>query len=395
MSRAPLHGVRVLDLSRMLPVGVLSQLLADLGATVIKVDRPGVGEESRAFGAPVAGTSATHAFLDRGKKSVAIDLKDPAGIAVVQALVADADVVLESFRPGVAERLGVGYEELSALNPRLVYCSVNGYGIGGPRDQEPGHDLNYLSYAGAMSFGGTKTHGPSLGGIQVADLLGGLSGGIGLLAALVAARADGRGRKVEVALADAALWGLGLHLSSWLAGGAAAGPESTAVTGAGPSYRIYRCADGRYLSIAAVERRFWVNFVQAVGRPDLEDRQHDPLAIGEVADLIASCDLTHWVEVLDERETCATPVMEFAEVAADEQFAAREMFVAVPGQDEVLQVGNPIKLTPPLEAPTPASAAVGGDTQEILAGLDLPPDIVRTALGWATPEATDRGAESR
>ncbi|WP_114423122.1 CaiB/BaiF CoA transferase family protein [Nocardioides houyundeii] len=390
----PLKGVRVLDLSRMLPVGVLSQLLADLGADVVKVERPGVGEEGRGFGAPVAGTSATHAFLDRGKKSVALDLKHPHGLAVVHSLVAQADVVLESFRPGVAERLGVGYDDLRALNPNLVYCSVNGYGTGGPRDQEPGHDMNYLSYAGAMHFGGTKAHGPQPGGIQVADLLGGLTGGIGLLAALLAVRSGAPGTRVEVALADAALWALGLHVSSWMAGGDAAGPESTAVTGAGPAYRVYRCADGRYLSVAAIEPQFWAQFVTAVERPDLIARQHDPSAIEEVAALVATQELAHWTKLLDGLETCVSPVQDFSEVAADEQFQARGMFVPVPGQDEVLQVGNPIKLSDPLPTPSPASALVGGDTEAVLAGLDLPPEVRRSALAWATT-TNDRGEESR
>lgn len=387
----PLHGVRVLDLSRMLPVGVLSQLLADLGAEVIKVERPGSGEEGRAFGARVAGTSAAHAFLDRGKKSVALDLKDPHGVAVVHALARTADVVLASFRPGVAERLGVGPEQLSSLNPALVHCAVNGYGTGGPRDREAGHDMNYLSYAGAMHFGGTVEHGPHPGGIQVADLLGGLTGGIGLLAALLSARATGEGSRVEVGLADAALWGMGVHVSSWLAGGESSGPESTAVTGAGPSYRVYRCADGRYLSVAAVEPWFWAELVHALDRPDLVERQHDRTAIAELADLLATQELGHWLKVLHGLETCATPVQEFPEVLADEQFRARGMFVPVPGAEDVLQVAQPIRSSLPLPRPTPATPQVGGDTDAVLAGLDLPPEVVSSARAWAAPHTDDRG----
>lgn len=387
----PLDGVRVLDLSRMLPVGVLSQMLADLGASVVKVERPATGEEGRAFGARVAGTSSTHAFLDRGKKSVALDLKDPHGGTIVHALARESDVVLESFRPGVAERLGVGHEQLRALNPSLVYCSVNGYGTGGPREQDAGHDMNYLSYAGAMHFGGTKAHGPHPGGIQVADLLGGLTGGIGLLAALVAARTTGKGDRVEVALADAALWGMGVHVSSWLAGGDAAGPESTAVTGAVPSYRAYRCADGRYLSVAAVEPQFWAELVGALHRPDLIARQHDSTAIEELASLFATRELAHWVKELDELQTCASPVLEFPEVRDDEQFAARVMFVPVPGADDVLQVANPIRTGRPLSTPTPATARVGGDTEAVLAGLDLPDEVVGSARAWAAMHTDDRG----
>jgi alpha-methylacyl-CoA racemase len=379
----PLTGVRVLDLSRMLPGAALSQLLAHLGADVVKVERPVTGEESRAFGPPVAGTSAAHAFLDRGKRSVALDLKDPRGIAVVRALAAGSDVVLESFRPGVAERLGVGYDDLRAVNPSLVYCSVNGYGRGGPRDQEAGHDLNYLAYAGAAHFGGSREHGPALAGIQIADIVGGLVGGIGLLAALYRVGAGGPGGRVEVALADAALWAAGLHISCWLAGGAADGPESTSVTGAGPSYRSYRCADGRYLAVAAVEPQFWEELVRALGRPDLVPRQHDPAAIPELGELLGSRELDHWLQVLDGLDTCASPVQDFPEVEKDPQFRARDMFVPVAGEPGVMQVGTPIKMPGRATSVGAAAATVGADVESVLDGLDLTPDVRDAARGWA------------
>ncbi len=383
----PLRGVHVLDLTRMLPGAAMCQLLADLGAEVVKVERPVSGEESRTFGARVAGTSAAHAFLDRGKRSLALDLKDPHGVAVVHALAARSDVVLESFRPGVADRLGIGYDDLRSVNPQLVYCSVNGYGTGGPRQHEAGHDLNYLSYAGAVHFGGSREHGPQLAGIQAADIIGGLTAGIGLLAALHAVRGGGAGTRVEVALADAALWAMGLHASSWLAGGEAAGPESTAVTGAVPSYRVYRCADGRHLAVAAVEPQFWAELVRALGRPDLSSRQDDPTAIEDLGELIGSRDLAHWVELLRGLETCASPVQDFAEVASDPQFLAREMLVPVPGEPAVLQVGTPIKMPGQAASPTAAAATVGADVESILGGLDLPPDVLHSARGWAALSA--------
>ncbi|MDT9591662.1 CaiB/BaiF CoA-transferase family protein [Nocardioides zeae] len=386
----PLAGVRVLDLSRMLPVGALTQLLADLGAEVVKVERPGAGEESRGHGPAVAGTTATHAFLDRGKRSVALDLKDPRGVRAVHALAAACDVVVESFRPGVADRLGVGWDDLRTVNPRLVYCSVNGYGTGGPREQEPGHDLNYLAYAGATGFGGSRAHGPAVGGIQTADLLGGLTGGIGLLAALVAVRAGAPGRRVEVGLADAALWALGLHVSGWLAGGGAEGPEATTVTGASASYRVYACADGRHLAVGAVEPQFWAAFTDVIGRPDLRTRQHDPAAVDEVAAAVATRTLAEWQEALGDRETCAGPVQDFAEVRDDPQFRARGMLVPVPGDPGVEQVGTPVRLDGRTRHPDrPAAPAVGQDTSTVLAACDVDDDVRAAALRWASGRPAD------
>lgn len=393
-----LSGVRVLDLSRMLPGGVISQLLADLGADVVKVERPGVGEESRAFGVPVAGTTAGHAFLDRGKRSVALDLQDPRGVRAVLALAQDADVVLESFRPGVADRLGVGYDDLIAVNPRLVYCSINGYGTGGPRDLEPGHDLNYLAYAGATGFGGSRTHGPAIAGVQAADIVGGLTGGVGLLAALLGVRSGGDGCHVEVGLADAALWALGIHVSSWLAGDEAQGPESTAVTGATPSYRIYECADGRHLAVGAVEPRFWAEFTEVLHRPDLAARQHDPQAIAEVAAVVATRTLAEWAKLLEGRETCATPVQDFDEVARDPQFLARQMIVPVAGAADQRQIGTPVHVDgrPPARV-GPAAVGVGQHNAEIFASRDLDPDVHAAVLSWAPapgPSLNDTPEES-
>ncbi|MFB8388291.1 CaiB/BaiF CoA transferase family protein [Microbacterium sp. NPDC055910] len=387
----PLEGLTVVDLSRMLPVGVLSQMLADLGARVIKIERPGTGEEAREYGGRLpGGASAGHAFIDRGKESVAVDLKHPHGLEIVRALVGRSDAVLESFRPGVAERLGVGYEQLRAVNERLVYCSVNGYGSGGPRDGDPSHDLNYLAYSGALHFSGSADGGPQLSGIQSADLIGGLAGAVGLLAALWSVRGGGPGAKVEVGLADAALWAMGMHVSSWLADGRSHAPASTAVTGAVPSYGVYRCADGRYLAVAALEPQFWAEFVDAAGRPDLLARRTDPAAIGEVADLVASRDLAAWVQLLEGRETCVTPVQTFAEALVDPQFQARGMFVPVPGSPDALQVGSPIRMARPWTPGRAAHPVVGGDAESILSELELSADISRSAREWAAMDPNKR-----
>jgi crotonobetainyl-CoA:carnitine CoA-transferase CaiB-like acyl-CoA transferase len=368
-------------------------LLADLGAEVIKVERPGLGEETRAFGVPLAGTTASHAFMDRGKRSVALDLKDPDGLEAARRLIATADAVVESFRPGVADRLGLGDADVRAGHPRLVYCSVNGYGTGGPREQAAGHDLDYLAYAGAVGFGGTHEHGPAIAGVQSADIIGGLLGLTGLLAALIGARETGEGERVEVALADGALWAIGLHVSSFLAGSPARGPESTTITGATPSYRIYRCADGRHLAMGAVEPQFWQTVVEAIGRPELIARQDDPAVIGELEALFATRPREEWLQRLENGQSCVAPVQDFAEVARDPQFAARQMLIPTPGAPEVPQVAMPIRLDRPLPPPAPAAAQVGRDGAEVLAELDLAPEVLHRIAGWAFPSSTETELE--
>lgn len=359
----PLEGVRVLDLSRMLPGGALTRLLVDLGATVVKVERPGVGDESRADGPPREGTTSTHAFLDRGKRSLALDLKDPVQRDVVVRLAADSDAVVESFRPGVADRLGVGYDDLRRVNPALVYCSVSGFGSGGPREQAAGHDLGYCARAGVLHQGGTAAAGPAPIGSQLADITGGALGAVGLLAALLRAQRTGAGDHVEVALADAALWAVGIHADSAFAGGPE-GPESGGLNGAAPCYRVYRCADGRHLSVAALEYRFWSAFVAAVGDPEWDGRRFDRDLIPVVAARLAEQSLAEWVRRLDGVDACAEPVQRFAEVADDEQFRARGLVVT--GADGRPRVGRPFRTASPAPAVAPAAAEVGGHGREVL-----------------------------
>jgi crotonobetainyl-CoA:carnitine CoA-transferase CaiB-like acyl-CoA transferase len=282
------------------------------------------------------------------------------------AIVATADAVVESFRPGTAAALGLSFDALREANRKLVYCSLSGYGDGGPRSQAAGHDLNYAAYAGILDFGGWEAEGPRTPGAQVADVTGGTVGAVGLLAALVAAGRTGEGARIEVALADVALWTIGIHVSSYLAGGAQ-GPRSGDLNGGLACYDIYECADGRFIAVGALEPRFWATLVEGLGRPDLAERQYDDGATGELRELFRSRSLAGWLSSLEGYDACVAPVRRFDELTADEQFVHNRMFIETPaGTGRVTQVGMPLRSPAIAEPGRSAPIVVGEHTGEVL-----------------------------
>jgi alpha-methylacyl-CoA racemase len=348
---AALAGIRVLDLSRLLPGPFCSLLLADFGADVIKVEDLGAGDYARA-------DPPAFAALNRGKRSVRLDLKSAGGRDAFLRLARGADVVLESFRPGVMDRLGVGWERLRAENPALVYCAITGYGQDGPLRDRAGHDLNYLARAGLLALSGEAGGPPVQSAGQIADVGGGaLMAAFGILAAL----RSGEGQLVDVAMADGAL--------SWLQM-LAARPDSrrgSLTLGGGIlCYRPYRCADG-YVALGALEPKFFAAFCDGVSRPDLIEHQFDPpgsAAHGEVASILLSRTRAEWEEFNARHDCCLEPVHELAEALADPQFRAREMLL-----DGAL--GTPVKLS---ETPADVSGAAPGPgehTDEVLAEAGL------------------------
>jgi alpha-methylacyl-CoA racemase len=342
-----LAGLRVLDLTRLLPGPFCSRLLADFGADVIKVEDLGAGDYARA-------DPAAFASLNRGKRSLRVDLKSDRGRAVFVRLARGADVVLESFRPGVMDRLGVGWEALRAENPRLVYCAITGYGQDGPLRDRAGHDLNYLARAGLLALSGEVDGPPVQSAGQIADLGGGaLMAAFGILAAL----RSGEGQLVDVAMADGAL--------SWLAL-LAARPESRrgALTLGGGilCYRPYRCADG-YVALGALEPKFFAAFCAGVGREDLAEHQFDPP--GSPAHLaLETIFLTRtraeWEAFNVEHDCCLEPVNELDEALADPQFTARGMIL-----DGAL--GAPVKLSETPAQVGDEAPGFGEHTDEVLA----------------------------
>ncbi|MCZ4551438.1 CaiB/BaiF CoA transferase family protein [Gordonia rubripertincta] len=314
----PLRGVRILDLTSMLPGGTATRLLVDLGAHVTKIE-PLAGDPVRALHPRVEpDSSVQHRYLDGGKQSVRVDLKDPAGLERVRMLAAEADAVIESFRPGVAARLGVGYSDLSSMNSRLVYLSLSGYGQSGPRASSAGHDVNFVSLTGIL--GGSDR----LPTVQVADVSGGMLAALGIVAGLREAQAEGVGRHLDVSLADSALFVAGLQTVATLAGDITDGDTAAApLDGSSPCYRIYRARDGINVAVGALEPKFWARIAELVDRPDWVPRQFDPDLIPDVAELIGSQPGSHWKNVLERADTCVTVEQSAWEVSADEHFVGR------------------------------------------------------------------------
>src|SRR5512139_2138517 len=332
-SGAPLAGVRVLDLTRLLPGPVCTLYLADLGADVVKVEDTGAGDYGRVLGGVPGRVSAFFLAVNRNKRSLAIDLKDPRGRTAFLALAARADVVVESFRPGVVAGLGIDYDTVAGANPRIVYASISGYGQTGPRATAAGHDINYLGYAGVLDQTGARGGPPALSNLQIADLLGGAaSAAIGILAAIVGAQRTGQGRYVDVAMADAVLAHniFALHaLEQW---GRTMPRGEDLLTGGVPSYGVYGTADGRWLAVGALEPKFWQVLCTHLGRPDLAPHglatgEHGLSIRRELEAIFGEEPLAHWVEVLGAVDCCVTPVAFLEEALADPQFAARGMVI--------------------------------------------------------------------
>ena len=345
----PLEGLRVLDLTRLLPGPVCTLYLADLGADVIKVEDTGAGDYFRNLGATRGTVSAVYRAVNRNKRSLAVNLKDPRGRDAFLALARRADVIVESFRPGVVTALGVDYEAVAALNPRIVYAAISGYGQDGPRAHLAGHDINYLGYAGVLDQTGARDGAPALCNVQIADLLGGAaSTAIALLAALVGTQRSGRGRYVDVAMTDASLAHNLVALRALEQWGHVAPRGADLLTGGVPCYGVYPTRDGRWLAVGALEEKFWHALCAAIGRPDLVPGQ---FALGdeglrvrsELERIFAGATLAEWTGRLAEVDCCVTPVATLDEAMNDRQFAAREMVRT--RSDGSLEYAPPLKLS--------------------------------------------------
>jgi alpha-methylacyl-CoA racemase len=384
MNQLPLTGVRVLDLSRLLPGGFCSLLLADYGADVLKVEDTGAGDyirwaEPLVEGAAHSAASALFLALNRNKRSIRIDLKQDAGREVLLALVREHDVVLESFRPGVLDRLGVGYDVLRAANPRIVLCSISGYGQDGPLRERAGHDMNYLGLVGLLGLTGERDGPPVQPAGQIADLGGGaLMAAFGILAALRERDRSGEGQQVDVSMADGALSWLALIAARYFADGTVPGRGEHELAGGLVCYRPYACADG-WLTLAALEPRFWAAWCRGVGREDLVEQQFAAAGSAvhaEVEAIFAGRTRAQWERFAAEHECCLEPVLALVEALDSELVAAREMVVGLdqPGASApVRQLGAPVKLsrTPPDTNRLPGPA-LGEHTESVLraAGYD-------------------------
>ncbi len=371
----PLAGLRVLDLTRLLPGPMATLHLADLGADVIKIEDTGAGDYARSMGVGPGETSAIFKLLNRNKRALRLDLKKPEGVAVFQRLTLSADVVIEGFRPGVMDKLGIGYTALSALNPRLVFCSISGYGQTGPYAQRAGHDINYIGYAGVLDQIGEAGRAPAVPNFQIGDLLGGaLTPLVGLLAAVIDARATGCGRQVDVAMTDAVLAHAVFPLTGMLARRAPPPRGADLLSGGVPCYGVYPTADGRYMAVGALEWKFWELLCDTLDRPDLKPfhlafGEKGEKARAELAAVFASQPQRHWIAKFDDVDCCVTPVLTINEALDNEQLQARGMIVEADG---LPQFAPPYKLSDYAFSVDRSAPVAGQDGEDILreAGYD-------------------------
>ncbi len=385
-----LSEVKVLDLSRLLPGGFCSLLLADFGADVLKVEDTGMGDYIRWSppyheGADDSAKSALFLALNRGKRSIRLDLKSDAGREVLLRLVREHDVLLESFRPGVMERLGVGYERLREENPALVYCAITGYGQDGPYTERSGHDMNYLGLNGLLGLSGDEGGPPVQAAGQIADLGGGaLMAAFGILAALRERERSGEGQLVDVSMFDGSLSWLALVAARYLAEARAPQRGGLELAGSLICYRPYACSDG-WVTLGALEPKFWQAWCRGVGREDLIEKQFErpgSEAHAEVERVFAERTRAEWQEFASQHDCCLEPVLGLDEALDSELVRAREMVVQVeqPGTDGVSLLGVPVKLSRTPGAPAGPGPALGEHTRDVLAGLGYSDEEVASLL---------------
>lgn len=350
----PLSGIKVLDLSTMYPGPLCTMTLADFGAEVIRIE-PTKGGDLWRYSLPlVNGLGMPYLQVNRNKKSMNLNLKETEGREIFYRLAADADVIVEQYRPGVAERLGVDYETIRKRNPRIVYCSISGFGQDGPYRLLSGHDINYISYAGILGLSARKGERPALPGVQIGDIGGGaLYAVIGILTALMGVKNGGPGQYIDTAMLDGAVSLMAWNASGYLANGQAVEPEGNILLGQLACYNIYETKDRRYLSLGAVEAHLWQNFCRKIGKPEYGDWQRDvsrqPEMMAFLSGLFKSKTLAEWKEELADTDCCWAPVATVAEALSDPQVQHRNMIIEMTDpQGEygtVKMVGSPIKLS--------------------------------------------------
>jgi alpha-methylacyl-CoA racemase len=398
----PLSDVRVLDLTRLLPGGFCTLLLGDLGADVIKVEDTGAGDYVRwappYYGdeeqTPLGTRSSLYLALNRSKRSIRLDLKNELGQQALLKLVKGADVLVESFRPGVLDRLGVGYEQLKGANPALVYCPITGYGQDGPNRDRAGHDMNYLGLNGLLGLNGEIDGPPIQPAGQIADLGGGaLMAALGILAALHEARRSGEGQIVDVSMTDGAQSWMAMVAGRYFCDGKVPERGKLELAGGIICYRPYEAKDG-WVTCGALEQKFWAAWCRGVGREDLIEHQFDPPgsdAHADAVEIFKQRTLEEWQAFNDEHDCCIEPVLDLDEALDSDQVRAREMVVELdqPELGAIRQLAPPVKLsrTPAgIQRPAPA---LGEHTAELLSEVGYSDEEIAAMIEAGAAKGTD------
>jgi crotonobetainyl-CoA:carnitine CoA-transferase CaiB-like acyl-CoA transferase len=374
-----LDGIKVLDLSRLAPGPHCSMLLADFGADVTLVEAvPGSSAKLGSAGlrrSEGADRAAAYNALGRGKKSIALNLKDDAAREIFYEMVKTADVVIEGFRPGVVKRLGVDYDTLAKLNPRVICCSISGFGQTGPYSNLVGHDINYISVGGALGVTGRPGQAPAIPVNIIADFAGGgLTAAFAICLAIIAREKTGRGQNVDIGMSDGVLSLMTSAFTQFFSTGTPIRPGEMLLNGASPFYNTYKCSDGRWFSIGSIEGHFWEALCKVIGTEDLLPKQFSqdewPAMTERFAGIFATKSADEWMAIMSQHDICAAPVLEMENVVTNEHNVARGMVVEVDSPiGKVQQIGVGPKLSDTPGKPKHSAPLIGQHTDEVLKSL--------------------------
>jgi crotonobetainyl-CoA:carnitine CoA-transferase CaiB-like acyl-CoA transferase len=372
-----LKGLKMLDLSRLLPGPYCSLLLADLGMEVLKIEDTEQGDYMRMMGPARGKDSAYFHALNRNKKSMLLNLKAQEGKEIFCKLIDTYDILLEGFRPGVMDRLGIGYQELKSRNPRIIFCSLSGYGQDGPYKERSGHDINYIGLGGILELTGSRDSDPIIPGTQIADIGGGaMMAALAILAAIVHRQKTGEGQYLDVAMHDGVISWLSIHAGRYFMDKELPKRGEMHLSGRYACYQVYPTKDGRHISLGALEPKFWRNFCKAIGREDLILKQfiegeERVQIIEEIRKLIKTKTQKEWIEIFKDTDACLEPILTLEEVFQHPHVLHRKMVMEYehPAEGKIRQIGNPIKSSQfPFEIRTP-SPAWGEHTMEVLKAI--------------------------
>lgn len=376
----PLSSLKILDFSTLLPGPFATMVLADLGADIVRVESPTRGDPVQFLPPSTGKVSAAHTTINRSKRSIAVDLKKEQGKDVIKALIKDFDIVLEQFRPGVMDRLGVGYEDLKKINPSLIYCSITGYGQTGPYKDRAGHDINYLAMAGAASYTGRKGQGPNPFSLQVADIAGGSFHSVmGILAAVIHRQQTGEGQYIDISMTDAAFTMHALTAPGFLAEGGAYEPdfENTLLNG-GHYYDYYPTKDGRYISVGSLEPQFFSQFIAAANLGDIIGNGSMDEQKEKIRAVFASKTFEEWNAIFIKLDACVEPVLKLSEAVEHPHMQARELLVDVPNGNggSFKQIASAFKFSVSKPEYKFAGVSAGTHTDELLSAAGMSKEAI-------------------
>lgn len=373
----PLEGLKVLDFTSLFPGPYATMCLRDMGAFVLKICAPKRMDSVDLAPPFINGTklSAAEAFLGRGKRAINLNLKTPQALQIVNKLVAEYDIIVEQFRPGVMAKLGLGYDRLRKINPSIIYCSITGYGQTGPLKMKAGHDINYMAQSGLMAYSGRKETGPVLMGIPIADIASGsLNAIIGILAAVISRKETGKGQYVDISMTDGALAFNSYYGAGFLIDGKDLEREGVQLNG-GSLYDYYETKDRQYISFGGIEPQFFEAFCNTLNRPDLIPGGIETENIAkirpEIREIIKSKTREEWINAFQDVDACVEPVLSVSEALDSEQTKARELIIEVvlPCGEKIRQIANPIKFSRTTQVYDKAGVIGGPHTKEVILKL--------------------------